>query len=170
MRRICLFSDDFYSARPHTCGVFNILMFCLSSRRWFVLCLACISYLMLVHVSGAVSVGPQLSKFHLKTEPETSLRNVVFLNKIRMMDNVQKHNICIPSIVWHSKFSLHMKSFNNLTKQMTVSLWTGAGEYSQEHDTSGSRHDSSVSNDRYPEASQHRGSSGIKQRADFVVR
>jgi hypothetical protein len=35
----------------------------------------------------------QLSRFHSKTEIESSLRNVVFLNKNRMMDNVQKHNI-----------------------------------------------------------------------------
>jgi hypothetical protein len=35
----------------HTCGVFNILMFCLRSCRWFVLCLACIPYLVLVQVS-----------------------------------------------------------------------------------------------------------------------
>jgi hypothetical protein len=30
----------------------NVLMFCLSSRRWFVLRLACIPYLVLVQVSG----------------------------------------------------------------------------------------------------------------------
>jgi hypothetical protein len=49
----------------------------------------------------------QLSKFYLKTEAESSLRNVVwwkinrrvYLDKDRAMDNVQKHNICtnIPS-------------------------------------------------------------------------
>jgi hypothetical protein len=37
----------------------------------------------------------QLSRFHLKTETESSLRNVVFLNKNRTMDNVQKHNVCL---------------------------------------------------------------------------
>jgi hypothetical protein len=31
---------------------FNILMFCLRSRRWFVLCLSCIPYLVLEQVSG----------------------------------------------------------------------------------------------------------------------
>jgi hypothetical protein len=43
-----------------------------------------------------------LSRFHLKTETESGLRNVVLnkkhyhvLNKNRMMDNVQKQNICI---------------------------------------------------------------------------
>jgi hypothetical protein len=36
----------------------------------------------------------QLSRFYLKTETESSLRNVV-LNKNRAMDNVQKYNICI---------------------------------------------------------------------------
>jgi hypothetical protein len=44
----------------------------------------------------------QLSRFYLKTETESSLRNVVFwkisrtvfLDKDRTMDNVQQHNIC----------------------------------------------------------------------------
>jgi hypothetical protein len=37
----------------------------------------------------------QLSMFHLKTETESSLRNVVcFINKNSTMDDVQKHNIC----------------------------------------------------------------------------
>jgi hypothetical protein len=44
----------------------------------------------------------QLSRLHLKTEAESSLLNVVFwktnrsvfLGKDRMMNNVQKHNIC----------------------------------------------------------------------------
>jgi hypothetical protein len=36
----------------------------------------------------------QISTFHLKTEAESSLRNVL-LNKNRAMDNVQKHNNCI---------------------------------------------------------------------------
>jgi hypothetical protein len=31
---------------------FNILMFCLNSHRWFVLCLVCIPYLVLVQMSG----------------------------------------------------------------------------------------------------------------------
>jgi hypothetical protein len=35
----------------------------------------------------------QLSTFHMKTETQSSLRNV--LNKNRTMDNVQKHNNCI---------------------------------------------------------------------------
>jgi hypothetical protein len=49
----------------------------------------------------------QLSRFYLKTEAESSLQNVVFwkinrkmcLDKDRMVDNVQKHNICtnVPS-------------------------------------------------------------------------
>jgi hypothetical protein len=33
--------------------------------------------------------------FYLKTETESSLRNVVFLNKNRTVANVQKHSICI---------------------------------------------------------------------------
>jgi hypothetical protein len=49
----------------------------------------------------------QLSRFYLKTETESSLQNVVLkykqdgvLDKNRMMDNVQKHNICtnVPSL------------------------------------------------------------------------
>jgi hypothetical protein len=44
----------------------------------------------------------QLSRFHLKTETESSLQNdvfwklnrTVFLDKDRTMDNVQQHNIC----------------------------------------------------------------------------
>jgi hypothetical protein len=43
----------------------------------------------------------QVSKFYLKTETESSLRNIVlcdrkrtvFLHKYRTMDNVHKHNI-----------------------------------------------------------------------------
>jgi hypothetical protein len=43
-------SNDFYlnisGARPYIrVEIFNILRFCLSSRRWFVLCLACIPHL-----------------------------------------------------------------------------------------------------------------------------
>jgi hypothetical protein len=45
----------------------------------------------------------QLIRFYLKTETESSLRNVVFwninrtvfLDKDRTMENVQKHNICM---------------------------------------------------------------------------
>jgi hypothetical protein len=45
----------------------------------------------------------QLSRFYLKTETESSLRNVVFskinrvmfLDKDKVMDDVQRHNICI---------------------------------------------------------------------------
>jgi hypothetical protein len=54
---------------------------------------------------------PQLSKFYLKTEKESNLRNVmfknikgtVFLDKDRTMDNVQKHNIS--PIIYHSSLS-----------------------------------------------------------------
>jgi hypothetical protein len=37
----------------------------------------------------------QLSRFYMKTETESSLRNVMFMNKNRMMDNIQKYNIFI---------------------------------------------------------------------------
>jgi hypothetical protein len=51
----------------------------------------------------------QLSSFYLKTETESSLRNVVFCNtnrtvfldKDRTMDNFQKHNICTVSQLVH---------------------------------------------------------------------
>jgi hypothetical protein len=36
----------------------------------------------------------QLSRCHLKTETESSLRNVLFLDKDRTMDIVHQHNIC----------------------------------------------------------------------------
>jgi hypothetical protein len=37
----------------------------------------------------------QLSRFYLRTETESSLRNVVFFLKMdKTMDNVQKHNTC----------------------------------------------------------------------------
>jgi hypothetical protein len=113
--------------------IFNILMFCLSSRRWFVLCLGFIHHLgagtrvtpdgcFIPRQTGRLTVGrnitlrlrytcpeigtssidwAQLSRFHLKTEWESSLRNVVLkykqegvLDKNKAMDNVQKHNIC----------------------------------------------------------------------------
>jgi hypothetical protein len=41
-----------YTTSPHTRGVFSVLMFYLGSCRWFVLCSACIPYLVLVQVSG----------------------------------------------------------------------------------------------------------------------
>jgi hypothetical protein len=71
MQRICLINDDFnsdstliltkmsvkqrmdISARPHVCGVFfNDFNVCLSSQRWFMLCLVYIFYLVLVLMSG----------------------------------------------------------------------------------------------------------------------
>jgi hypothetical protein len=50
----------------------------------------------------------QLSRFYLKTETESSLQNVVFLNKNRMMDNVQKCNICIKQYVEKELFFLRV--------------------------------------------------------------
>jgi hypothetical protein len=42
-----------------------------------------------------------LSRFYVKTETESSVRNVVFWNINREMDNVQKHNICTTyTAVW----------------------------------------------------------------------
>jgi hypothetical protein len=45
----------------------------------------------------------QLSRFYLKTETESNIRNIVFLNKNRKMFNVQKHNICI-NVPWSQTF------------------------------------------------------------------
>jgi hypothetical protein len=48
----------------------------------------------------------QLSTFYLKTETESSLRNV-FLNINRAMGNVQKHNIyiCVVIVILYNKCS-----------------------------------------------------------------
>jgi hypothetical protein len=74
-------------------------MFCLSSCRWFMLCLACIPYLVLVQVSEEKETSSinwaQLNRFYLKAETESSLRNIVFLDKNKTVDTVQKHSICI---------------------------------------------------------------------------
>jgi hypothetical protein len=43
----------------------------------------------------------QLSRLYLKTKTESSLRNVVFWNIKRTMDNVQKHNICVNIVVFN---------------------------------------------------------------------
>jgi hypothetical protein len=51
--------------------------------------------------TGTSSIGwSQLSRFYLKTEAVSSLRNVVFWNINRAMYNAQKHNICtnVPSL------------------------------------------------------------------------
>jgi hypothetical protein len=60
-------SWKFSGAEPHTCGVFNILILCLSSRRWLVLCLACIFYLGagtdVRRYRVALSIGPKWVRF-----------------------------------------------------------------------------------------------------------
>jgi hypothetical protein len=43
----------------------------------------------------AASIRPSWVDFYLQTEPEFSLRNVVFKIKNRTMGNVQKHKNCI---------------------------------------------------------------------------
>jgi hypothetical protein len=102
IHRIYLCSDDFYSDSTLVLGFiraefFNVLMFCLNSRRRFVLCLACIPYLCWYRypeIETSSIDWAHLSRLILKTETESGLRNVV-LNKNRTMDNVQKHNSCI---------------------------------------------------------------------------
>jgi hypothetical protein len=60
-----------------------------------VLCCAWLVYPIWCPEIGTNTISlAQLSRFYLKTETESSLQNVVFLNKNRMVDNVQKHNIC----------------------------------------------------------------------------
>jgi hypothetical protein len=51
----------------------------------------------------------QLSRFYLKMATECTLRNAVFLNKNRTMDNVQKHNICI-NVSSSQTFRSYLKS------------------------------------------------------------
>jgi hypothetical protein len=66
----------------------------------------------------------QLSGFYLKTEAESSLRNLVFwninrtvfLDKNRTMDNVQKHNICIES-------SCRRLTYRENIKRISMCLW-----------------------------------------------
>jgi hypothetical protein len=56
-----------------------------------------------LHTLSGVGIGigtssidwVQVSRFYLKMEPESSLQNIVFLNKNRTMDKVQEHKICI---------------------------------------------------------------------------
>jgi hypothetical protein len=79
---------------------------CLNSRIWFMLCLVYINPIVCrcwYPEKGTSSIDwAKLSRFYLKTEAESSFRNVVFwkinrmvfLDKARTMDNVQKHNIC----------------------------------------------------------------------------
>jgi hypothetical protein len=62
IQRIYLFSDDFSSNSAVMLGLirvefFNVLMFCLNSRRWFVLCMVYVSYLVSVLVSGVYQLG-----------------------------------------------------------------------------------------------------------------
>jgi hypothetical protein len=81
------------------CGVFNILMVCCSSCRWFVLCLAYVTYLGLVQVSGGRDRIQSLKP--------------VYLNENRAMDNVQKHTIC--SYIFHYSF-FHSALSSNFLK------------------------------------------------------
>jgi hypothetical protein len=98
IQRTCLFNDDFYSdstliltkrtmkyfmdlgARPHVCGAFMFLMFDLilvddMYCAWFIHPIFCWCW---YSVIGTSSINrAQLSRFHLKTETESSLRNVV---------------------------------------------------------------------------------------------
>jgi hypothetical protein len=86
IRRICLSTNDLFSRSSLVQGLIRVeflilLRFCLSSRRWFVLCLACVSYLLLIQVSGDREqlhrLGP--TEYVLpEVGDRSSLRNVVF--------------------------------------------------------------------------------------------
>jgi hypothetical protein len=82
-------------ARPHLCGdSLMILMFVPTLADSFILCLIYNPILRWCSEIGTSSIDwAQLSRFHLKTETESSLWNV--FNKNRTMDNVQKYNNCI---------------------------------------------------------------------------
>jgi hypothetical protein len=68
IKRIYLSSDDFFSDSSLVQGLIhveyflNVLIFCLNSLSWFVLCLVCVLHLVLALVSGdrelALSTGP----------------------------------------------------------------------------------------------------------------
>jgi hypothetical protein len=72
-------------------------------------CLTTLPTALILLQATSSSDWPQLSRFYPKPETESSLRNIVFwkinrmvlLDKDRMMDNVQKHNIwttsCLPT-------------------------------------------------------------------------
>jgi hypothetical protein len=58
----------------------------------------------IIHRPSSISWA-QLSRFKLKTETESGLRNVIFLNINRTMDNVQQHNIYIYLFTVHNKMT-----------------------------------------------------------------
>jgi hypothetical protein len=77
------------------------------------------------------SVGPEIgtssidwaqqSRFYLKTETESSLRNVQtgrFLDKDKTMDNVQKHNTCIGQYIRNTR--VDSWTFQGTDTQRTV--------------------------------------------------
>jgi hypothetical protein len=100
IQRICLSSDDFYShstlisiiavkqcmairARPHVCGVLNVLMFVLTPAdgldcAWFIYSILC--WCCCLEKGIAVSLGPNRVRFYLIKETESNFRNVL-LNK-----------------------------------------------------------------------------------------
>jgi hypothetical protein len=82
---LCLSSDDFSSDSSLVCGVFNILMFCLSSCTWFLLFLACVPYPGCWYRCPEIGTSSidwaELITFHLNTVTESSPRNTTFLNK-----------------------------------------------------------------------------------------
>jgi hypothetical protein len=53
------------------------------------------SYLLGQEIGTSSIDWAQLSKFHLKTETESNLRSVVFLNKKRALGNVEKHIVLV---------------------------------------------------------------------------
>jgi hypothetical protein len=104
IRRICLSSYDLFWDNSLVQGLIRVDFFLIF--KVFVLaladglCCACVLY----HIwfwyrcpeIGTSSTDlSQLSTFYLKTETESSLRNVAVLNKNMAMGIVEKHYICI---------------------------------------------------------------------------
>jgi hypothetical protein len=82
-------------------------------------------------------MGAHLGRSYLKTESEFNLPKVVFLNKNRTMDNVQKHNIykrkhiltCLATgdagqIVNWFIYNLHVRNYNHLFHSNTFTQFT----------------------------------------------
>jgi hypothetical protein len=96
------------SDRNHVCDVLLIFLLALADSlccAWFIYP---ILYWCWCPEIGTSSIDwAQLSRFHLKTETESSLRNVVLV-KYRMMDNVQKHNNSI-NIPWAQTFRFYLQ-------------------------------------------------------------
>jgi hypothetical protein len=62
-------------------------------------------------------------------ETESSLRNVVFLDKDGTMDNAQKHNMCTATDLCEEQFQNHTEENMLKSNISTVSLKTSDSEW-----------------------------------------